>query len=460
MASTMPISSSTHNPHKRFLLCALLFIAAACATAAPAQTLARPGWVGSGLTPTSWWRHAVLYQVDPHNFQDSNADGTGDLRGLTQRLDYLQSLGVDALLLNHLQPAEPAPNSQPIDPALGTLDDFDDLIIQASRHSIRVLIELQPPSPTADLSGVARFWLSRGIAGFHLASTSADNSAQLHTLRTLAKSYVGERVLIGDLTASDLAQKHSSPAPRNADAPQLLLNPYLAPLTQLDPTAIRAATESNDAIIHAEGSVPLALTDASAQPRSIARFADGKHDTDIAKVVATLLLTTRASAMLTFGQEIGFATPTAGQPTLIPWGQPPTPTAKAKSAPAPDPATVAAQDADPHSLLNWYRQLSVLQHSSLTLHSGANLSLNHDDQHVLAWVRKPQSVTANTPPIVFICNLSAQPVQLSLKEDMQHLHLRGSFLRTILRSDSGMGALHLDSMTLPPFAIYVGELRY
>lgn len=491
MASSMLNSSPLQIPCSRSRrLLRLLIAVGILSTIASAQTLARPGWVGSGLTPNSWWRHAVLYEIDPHNFQDSNADGTGDLRGITQSIDYLQSLGVDALLLQHLQPASANPsadqaNTQFIDPSLGTLDDLDDLIIQSSRHNIRVLIELQPTSPAADLSGVARFWLSRGIAGFRLAPPSAqatpqDSATQLLQLRAAAKSYVGERVLIGDLPPSAAAlpaRNHPVSSPRNADIAQLLLNPYLSRLTQLDTAALRTAMDDNDASIHLSGSAPLVITDDSAQVRSLTRFAAGKNDQDIAKIIATLLLTTRGSAMLRFGQEIGLpAASTAEQPTTLPWGQPTTSTTAssatttaAKPRPAPQPAAttsdrtvpdIATQDAGPGSLLNWYRQLSILQHSNLTLRSGTNLSLNHDDQHVLAWVRKPQSVSSISPPIVFLCNLSAQPVQLSLRADILRLHLRGNFLRTILRSDNGMGALHLDPLTLPPFAVYIGELRY
>jgi hypothetical protein len=62
--------------------------------------------------------------------------------------------------------------------------------------------------------------------------------------------------------------------------------------------------------------------------------------------------------------------------------------------------------------------------------------------------------------VVVICNLSAQPVQLSLKPDVQRLHLRGSFLRTLLRSDDGRGPMDLESITLPPYAVYIGQLGY
>jgi hypothetical protein len=110
--------------------------------------------------------------------------------------------------------------------------------------------------------------------------------------------------------------------------------------------------------------------------------------------------------------------------------------------------------------LNWYRQLSALSHTNRTLSNGAITVLNQDEQNVLAWVRRPAAATLATPPIVVVENLSSQPVTVSLKPDILRLHLRGSFLRTLLRSDSGMGAMHLDGMTLAPHAVFIGELRY
>jgi alpha-glucosidase len=53
-----------------------------------------------------WWKHPVIYEIYPRSFQDSNGDVIGDLNGITQRLDYLQSLGVDALWLS---PTDPSP---------------------------------------------------------------------------------------------------------------------------------------------------------------------------------------------------------------------------------------------------------------------------------------------------------------------------------------------------------------
>jgi len=53
----------------------------------------------NGATPNPWWANAVVYQIYPRSFQDTNGDGIGDLKGITSRLDYLADLGVDVLVL-------------------------------------------------------------------------------------------------------------------------------------------------------------------------------------------------------------------------------------------------------------------------------------------------------------------------------------------------------------------------
>ena len=75
-------------------------------------------------------------------------------------------------------------------------------------------------------------------------------------------------------------------------------------------------------------------------------------------------------------------------------------------------------------------------------------------------IRKPKNVSPANPVLVILCNLSGQPQHLSIKADTMKLHLRGSFLRTVLRSDNGMGTMHLESMTLPPYIAYIGALRF
>jgi alpha-glucosidase len=118
------------------------------------------------------------------------------------------------------------------------------------------------------------------------------------------------------------------------------------------------------------------------------------------------------------------------------------------------------EDADPNSLLAWYRKLIELHHSNATINSGEYKTINRDDQNVLITIRKPKIVSPTSPVLVILCNLSGEPQRLSIKADMTKLGLRGSFLRTVLRTDNGMGTMHLESMTIAPYTAYIGELRF
>ena len=95
-----------------------------------------------------WWRDGIIYQIYPRSFADSNGDGVGDLPGLTSRLDYLQWLGVDAIWLSPIFPSPMADfgydvsNYHDIDPAFGTLADFDRLVAEAHARGIRVVLDM------------------------------------------------------------------------------------------------------------------------------------------------------------------------------------------------------------------------------------------------------------------------------------------------------------------------------
>ncbi|TDN90978.1 glycoside hydrolase family 13 protein [Microbacterium sp. BK668] len=97
-----------------------------------------------------WWRTAVIYQIYPRSFSDSSGDGIGDLPGITSRLDDLRSLGVDALWLSPFQrsPQKDAgydvSDYCDVDPLFGTLADFDELLDQAHRRGIRLIVDLVP----------------------------------------------------------------------------------------------------------------------------------------------------------------------------------------------------------------------------------------------------------------------------------------------------------------------------
>lgn len=95
-----------------------------------------------------WYEHAVFYGLDIEYFQDSNGDGRGDIRGLIQRLDYLQDLGITGLWLLPFYPSSNRDNDYDITdylavaPPLGTLDDFRELVREAHKRNIRILVDL------------------------------------------------------------------------------------------------------------------------------------------------------------------------------------------------------------------------------------------------------------------------------------------------------------------------------
>lgn len=95
-----------------------------------------------------WWKKAVIYQVYPRSFQDSNGDGIGDLQGIISRLDYLQQLGIDAVWLSPVYSSPQADNGydisdyQGIDPMFGSLEDMETLIGEAGKRGIRIVMDL------------------------------------------------------------------------------------------------------------------------------------------------------------------------------------------------------------------------------------------------------------------------------------------------------------------------------
>ncbi|SFI30185.1 alpha-amylase family glycosyl hydrolase [Jannaschia pohangensis] len=99
-------------------------------------------------TNPDWWKGGIIYQIYPRSFQDTSGDGIGDIAGITERLPYVASLGVDAIWVS---PFFTSPMKDfgydvsdycDIDPMFGTLDDFDKMVATAHRHGVRVMIDL------------------------------------------------------------------------------------------------------------------------------------------------------------------------------------------------------------------------------------------------------------------------------------------------------------------------------
>jgi alpha-glucosidase len=103
------------------------------------------------LTPDKdWWRQAVIYQIYPRSFKDSNGDGIGDIKGITSQVGYLQSLNLDAIWLSPFYPSALADGGydvddyRDVDPKLGTLADFDEMLEKLHNVGIRVFVDIVP----------------------------------------------------------------------------------------------------------------------------------------------------------------------------------------------------------------------------------------------------------------------------------------------------------------------------
>ncbi|MCG3469355.1 alpha,alpha-phosphotrehalase [Xenorhabdus bovienii] len=95
-----------------------------------------------------WWLDSVIYQIYPKSFQDSTGSGTGDINGITQRLDYLQHLGVEAIWITPFYPSPQVDNGYDvadycaINPDYGSMEDFDNLVENAHRRGIRIILDM------------------------------------------------------------------------------------------------------------------------------------------------------------------------------------------------------------------------------------------------------------------------------------------------------------------------------
>ena len=547
-----------------------------------------------------WWRHAVIYEIYPRSFQDSNGDGVGDLNGITQRLDYLEQLGVDAIWIAPFYPSPQVDfgydisDYRAIDPQYGTLADFDRLLAEARRRQIRVLLDMvlnhtsdqhpwfleaarsrdsphhdfyvwsegkptaggarRPPNNWVSLFGgsawqfvpsvsefyyhrfyrqqpdlnwrnpaveqamlaAMRFWLDRGVAGFRLdAVTELFEDAQLRDapvlggvnaqgdpilsdvytknlpevhavmrdLRVLVDSYPDERVLIGETYLEKTSDLDAWYGGARHDELQLPMDTLVGLGNRLDADTFRRHLAESQTELH--GSLPLVVFDNHDNVRSRDRFGDGVHDAQIARIVATLLLTTRATALMYQGQEIGQRTDTPrriedvrdplgirgwprdkgrdGERTPMQWDAS-NPQAGFSSGPRtwlPVSAdyrsvNVQTESADPESLLNWYRRLIALRRSNAALRDGRMVMLDRGNPKVLSYARVSDAGEA----VIVVLNMSPAPQTVELGLAAAGLH--AAHLRTLLASPSPRPTPEHDPgapLTLAPYAAWVAELR-
>jgi alpha-glucosidase len=226
------------------------------------------------------------------------------------------------------------------------------------------------------------------------------------------------------------------------------------------------------------GHMPLFFFDNHDNPRSLTRYGDGKHNPEIARLLATLLLTPRCAALLYYGQEIGMENndPKRKEDVRDPVGRTGWPKEKGRDgertpmqwdssanagfstskttwlpvAPNYTTRNVAAEAKAPDSLLNYYKAILRLRKTNAALRDGDFMFVNDTDKNVLAFVRK-----AGGQAVLVALNFTSTPqtARFELAEGRSAVTLISSFSKGGQSND-------LKALTLPPFGSFVGQVQY
>lgn len=355
---------------------------------------------------------------------------------------------------------------------------------------------------------VARFWLDRGVAGFRLDAITTlfedpqlrdnpikpgknnvgdpnmehiynDRLPEIHDvvreLRKVLDGYPEDRVMIGETGEKSVAML-SKMYGANLDEFQLPMNFFFTDVNKLSAPEFRkqiALWDKNPA-----RGWPVYLFSNHDQVRHYIRYGDGTHNDQIAKLTAAMMLTLRGTPIMYYGEEIGMenndpkrkedvkdpigklnwpkekgrdgertpmqwkATKNAGFSTAQPW--------------LPVPASykthnVATEQANPDSVLNFYKRLIALRRKNAALREGQYIALNETDPNVLAYVRKSGDSAA-----LVVLNLSGKEQKVTF--DLAKQNLKSATATTLL-STSGASGADLKQMTIEPFGVFIGEVK-
>lgn len=324
------------------LLClALLVAGVGLCGVSQAQTMARRGWSGAAATGEPWWHRAVFYRIDPTRFQASGSASTGDLPGLALRLDYLETLGVDALVLEPTESLSPGPGGPPVPSNGSDSGALESFIREAGRHNLRVLPSLSSALQHGDrnlLLQTAHEWLAEGAAGIAIppppstqeATATASYASVVSVLSNLLHSTPGDRVLLTEPVPNPVrSAEPSDPATgrRSGAAPSrrsgqpgsgrlatiAVLPPDPVTVADLRPALVALATNPEDSagypLLRLSAPHPTGIPKTTVLP-AIGKTT-GASAADNAIAAAAVLLASRSAALFSFGAELGLDTAAA-----------------------------------------------------------------------------------------------------------------------------------------------------
>jgi alpha-glucosidase len=355
-----------------------------------------------------------------------------------------------------------------------------------------------------------RFWLDRGVAGFRLDAVSrlfedpklrddpilpgknaygdpnilhkyTDNFPEVHDIlremRKLVDGYPGNPVLISEADEPNIAELTKMYG--KGDEVQLPMDFQIADVNKLSAPEFRKLLEEVER--NSAHGQPCFFFSNHDQPRQWDRYGDGVHNDQIAKLMATLLLTTRQTPLMYYGEEIGMRTtpPTRKEDVQDPIGKIGWPKEKGRDGertpmqwdnskdagfsaaghtwlPIPPSAAeynVSVESRAPNSILSFYKQLLAMRESQPALRDGTYVSLDHDDPYVLAYLRK--NPTAGDSVLV-VLNMSSEPHIVNL--NLASLGIHGGSARTLLSSPESHDAT-LAHLAIPPYGVFVGSVH-
>ena len=524
-------------------------------------------------TGDEWWKHAVIYEIYPRSFQDSDGDGVGDLKGITSRLDYLKDLGIDAIWITPMYPSPgidygyDISDYTAIDPMYGSMADFDTMVAEAQKRGIHVLMDYvinhtsdqhpwflesrssrdnpkrnwyvwkdgkgetatskgEPPNnwqswfghsawqwdektrqyyyhyfyvQQPDLNwenpevhkamdGVLDFWMKKGVSGFRIDAVSrlfedpqwrddpylpgtnaygdrnikhlyTDDLPRVHDVlkevRQVVNKYPGDPVLVTE--ADEPNVEALTKMYGNGDEVQLPMDFQIADVNELNAARFRKLfddVEHNSA--HGQPEYFFSNHD---QPRQWDRYGDGKHNDEIAKLMAVLELTTRGTPQMYYGEELGMRTtdPARIEDVHDPIGKLGWPKEKGRDGertpmqwdgaagagfttaakpwlPIPPSAAqynVETEAKDPDSIFNCYKTLLKLRNTNAALRDGTQESINEDAENVFAFVRR-----SGDKAVLVVLNMSEKAQSLGF--DLVNLGVKGNRLTPLVKAGEAM----------------------